>query len=238
MLEKDLLLRLGEDVYLMIERNYSMAYNPNQPPPQYSQPNPYGQQQPGYQQPGYQPPPGQYGQPPMPMQGTPLAQQLGPTSLGIEANIAAAISYFWIVGLIFFFVEKKNRFVRFHAMQALLYGIAITVVAIVLDYLPYVFFVGSLLHLAWVIGAIYAAVQAYNGKWFKLPFVGDIAYNNAMSWTPAPDAMNPPMGAGYQQPGYPPQQPGYPPQQPGTQYPQQPGQYPPPNQYPPQYPQQ
>src|SRR5690242_8830880 len=104
-----------------------MAYNPNQPPPQYSQPNPYGQQPPpGYQQPMMQP-----------MQGT-LAQQLGPTSIGIEANIAAALSYFWIIGLIFFFVEKKNRFVRFHAFQSMLYGIGITVLAIILDYLPYV----------------------------------------------------------------------------------------------------
>lgn len=207
-----------------------MAYNPNQPP-QYSQPNPYGQQQPGYQQPGYQPPPGQYAQQPVPMQ-SPLAQQLGPTSIGIEANIAAALSYFWVIGLIFFIIEKKNRFVRFHAFQALAWGIAFFIVAIIFDYLPYVFFVGSLLHLAWLLGAIYAAVQAYNGKWFKLPVVGDMAYKNAMSWTPMADGpgMNPPgaMGA-----GYPPQQPGYPPQ-PGTQYPpQQPGQYPPP-----QYPQQ
>ncbi|HEY7125906.1 MAG TPA: DUF4870 domain-containing protein [Ktedonobacterales bacterium] len=220
-----------------------MAYNPNQQPPQYSQPNPYGQQQqPGYQQPGYQPPPGQYGQPPMPMQGTPLAQQLGPTSIGLDANIAGALSYFWIIGLIFFFIEKKNRFVRFHAFQALAWGIAIFVVAIILDYLPYVFFVGSLLHIAWLVGAIYAAVQAYNGKMFKLPVVGDMAEKNANNWVPMADGMGmnqPPMGGGYppQQPGYPPQQPGYPPQ-PGTQYPQQPGQYPPPNQYPPQYPQQ
>jgi uncharacterized membrane protein len=217
-----------------------MAYNQNQPP-QYSQPNPYGQQQPGYQQPGYQPPPGQYPQQPMmPQMQSPLAQQLGPTSLGIEANIAAAISYFWIVGLIFFFVEKKNRFVRFHAFQALAWGIAFFIVGIVLDYLPYVFFVGYLAHVAWIVGAVYAAVQAYNGKWFKLPVVGDMAEKNANSWVPMADGMGmnqPPMGAGYQQPGYPPQQPGYPPQ-PGTQYPQQPGYPQQPNQYPPQYPQQ
>jgi uncharacterized membrane protein len=213
-----------------------MAYNPNQPPPQYSQPDPYGQQQSNY-------PPPNYPQQPMmqPMQGSPLAQQLGPTSLGIEANIAAALSYFWIIGLIFFIIEKKNRFVRFHAFQALAWGIALIIVAIIFDYLPYVFFVGSLIHLAWLIGAIYAAVQAYNGKWFKLPVVGDMAYKNAMSWQPMADGMgmNPPnvMNAGYQQPGYPPQQPGYPPQ-PGTQYPQQPGYPQQPNQYPPQYPQQ
>jgi uncharacterized membrane protein len=148
-----------------------MAYDPNQQnqqPPQY--------QQPGYQQPGYQ----------QPVPQSPLAQQLGPSSIGIEPNLAAALSYFWVIGLIFFIIEKKNRFVRFHALQSLLFGVAALIIGLIFDYLPYVFFVGSLLHLVWLIGAIYAAVQAYNGKWFKLPVVGDMAYRNAMSWVPQP----------------------------------------------------
>jgi uncharacterized membrane protein len=44
--------------------------------------------------------------------------------MGMEAHIAAGLSYIWIVGLIFFFVEKSNRFVRFHAAQSILLGIA------------------------------------------------------------------------------------------------------------------
>lgn len=202
-----------------------MAYDPNQ---QYQQPPQY--QQPGYQQPGY-PPPG-YQQPVAQSQ---MTQQLGPSSIGIEPNIAAALSYFWVIGLIFFIIEKKNRFVRFHALQSLFFGVAALIVAIIFDYLPYVFFVGSLLHLVWLIGAIYAAVQAYNGKWFKLPVVGDMAYRNAMAWVP-PEGGAPPMGGGgmppYQNTQYP-QQPGGYTQQPGG-YPQS-GQYPPP---PPTYPQQ
>jgi uncharacterized membrane protein len=208
-----------------------MAYDPNQQyqqPPQYQQP---GYQQPGYQQPGY-PPPGY--QQPVPQ--SPMTQQLGPSSIGLEPNLAAAISYFWIVGLIFFIIEKKNRFVRFHAMQALLLGLAAWILSIVFIYIPYVGFVGDLFGLVWIIGAIYAGVQAYNGKWFKLPVVGDIAYKNAMAWVP-PEGGVPPMGGGgmppYQNTQYP-QQPGGYPQQPGS-YPQQPGQYPPP---PPTYPQQ
>ena len=201
-----------------------MAYDPNQQyqqPPQYQQP---GYQQPGYQQPGY-PPPG-YQQP---VAQSPMVQQLGPSSIGLEPNLAAAISYFWIVGLIFFLIEKKNRFVRFHAMQALLWGLAFWVVAIILGFLPYVYLLGDLVWIAWVIGSVYSAVQAYGGKWFKLPVVGDIAYKNAMAWVP-PEGGAPPMGGG----GMPPYQNTQYPQQPGG-YTQQPGQYPPP---PPTYPQQ
>jgi uncharacterized membrane protein len=210
-----------------------MAYDPNQQyqqPPQYPPPGPQNYQQ----QPGY--PPQGYGQPPMAAPKSLIAQQLGPTSIGLDANIAAALCYFWLIGLIFFFVEKKNRFVRFHALQSMLFGIGLFIVAIVLDYLPYVYFVGSLVHLAWLIGAIYAAVQAYNGKMFKLPIVGDMAERNVSTWVPD---MGMPMG-GQPNTMYPPQQPGYPPsgQYPPTQgnYPQSGPGYPP--QQPPQWPQQ
>src|SRR6058998_2479118 len=54
------------------------------------------------------------------------------SGMGLEPNIAAAISYIWIVGLIFFFIEKENRFIRFHAMQSVLYGLLWLVVMIVL----------------------------------------------------------------------------------------------------------
>ncbi len=237
-----------------------MAYDPNQQyqqPPQYQQP---GYQQPGYQQPGYQQPgfqqPG-YQQPgvqPPVVAPNPLAAQLGPSSIGIDANIAAALSYFWIIGLIFFLIEKKNRFVRFHALQSLFFGVAFVIVAVIFDWLGSYFFfgfscLGGLLHLAWLAGAIWGAVQAYQGQWFKLPVVGDMALRNATAWVPPeggaagmPPTMNtqyPPQQPGYQQPGYPQQSAPYgqyPQQQPGTQYPQQPGQYPPPG--PPTYPQQ
>ncbi len=199
-----------------------MAYDPNQ----YQQPQypPPGQQ--GYQQPGGYPPPG-YAQPPV-VAPSPIAQQLGPSSIGIDANIAAALSYFWLIGLIFFLIEKKNRFVRFHALQALFYGVGLVILGVILDYLGgYVFFafscLGGVVHLAWLVGAIYAAVQAYNGKWFKLPVVGDMAYNNAANWVPPEAGM-----AGAPMAGPPPntQYPGgYPPPQ--GNYPQS-GQYPPP----------
>jgi uncharacterized membrane protein len=218
-----------------------MAYDPNQQyqqPPQYPPPGPQNYPQSG---PGGYPPPG-YGQPPV-VQKSLIAQQLGPSSIGIDANIAGALSYFPIIGLIFFLIEKQNKFVRFHAFQGMAAGFAVWIVNIVVGLIGgYIFYgfglLADLFWLLWVIGGIYAAVQAYNGKWFQLPVVGSMAYNNAMAWNPGmpgpmagppPNTMYPPQGGYPQQPGqyppptpgnYPQSGPGYPPQQP-PQWPQQ-----------------
>jgi len=94
------------------------------------------------------PPPGQqnYGSAP----GVPpSAPSPGPaqTGSGLDPKVAAALSYIWIVGLIFFFIEKENKFVRFHAMQSILFGIAnsaiMMVLAIVATILTVVFTIGA-----------------------------------------------------------------------------------------------
>ena len=54
-----------------------------------------------------------------------MGNQWGPSSIGMEPNISAGLGYlFGIVAIIFFFIEKRNRFVRFHNAQAILLGIA------------------------------------------------------------------------------------------------------------------
>src|SRR5258705_5403111 len=54
---------------------------------------------------------------------------------GLDPKVAAALSYIWIVGLIFFFIEKENRFVRFHALQSVIFGIANSVILVLLSVL-------------------------------------------------------------------------------------------------------
>lgn len=115
------------------------------------------------------------------------------TSSGLEQNTAAPLCYFflWVTGLIFFLIEKENKYVRFHAMQAILLGVAITVIWIVLfvvdivlgqipilgsilaTLLSIVFWVGSLI--VWIL----MMVKAYQGEMYKLPVIGDIAERNA-----------------------------------------------------------
>ena len=62
-------------------------------------------------------------------------KNLGTTSTGIQPNVAALLSYLlgWVTGLIFFLIEKDNKFVRFHAMQSIIVFGALTVFNIVLS---------------------------------------------------------------------------------------------------------
>ncbi len=123
---------------------------------------------------------------------------------GMDPKIAAAISYIWIVGVIFFILEKDNKFVRFHALQSILFGVANSVLMFVLAILAVVLsiafgiggamvggpmesLIGLLVGLIWLLfwlimlvmfaGLIFAAVKAYQGQKFKLPIIGNIAEN-------------------------------------------------------------
>ena len=147
------------------------------------------QQQPGYQQPGYQP--GGYQQ--QTQYGSPYTSTNpnGPTSMGMDANVAAGLSYLFSIvgGLIFYFGEKQNRFVRFHAMQSILFNAFWIVLFIVF------FFVQSILYATVILSPlalvltcltfllpfailvlwIILMVYAFQGKYFKLPIIGDYA---------------------------------------------------------------
>ena len=115
---------------------------------------------------------------------------LGSTSSGMEPNVAALLSYVvgWITGLIFFLIETKNKFVRFHAMQSVIVFGALTVASIVISILVSVFVIARLYFVLplfqligtclWLVGLILwiiLMIKAYQGEYFKLPFAGDIA---------------------------------------------------------------
>src|SRR6202043_3106969 len=59
-------------------------------------------------------------QPPPPPEAPPSAD---PSSLDLPPNIAAAIACIPLVGgIIFYILEKRNSFVRFYAMQSIIFG--------------------------------------------------------------------------------------------------------------------
>jgi uncharacterized membrane protein len=98
----------------------------------------------------------------------------------MEANIAAALSYLVapLTGIIFFLIEKENRFVRFHAFQSILFGVAwfvaffiassLTVLLIGFILMPIVSIGGLIL---WLI----LMYKAYNNEEYELPYLGKIA---------------------------------------------------------------
>ena len=100
------------------------------------------------------------------------------TSTGLEENVAGLLSYvlWWITGLIFFLIEKENKFVRFHAMQSIIFSVAMIILYIILGLIPVVGWilipiVGILVFILWII----LMIKAYQGAKFKLPVIGNLA---------------------------------------------------------------
>ena len=123
----------------------------------------------------------------------------GKSSVGLDANVAALLCYLTmicgglgiIVSLVFFIVEKTNRLLRFHAMQGLLFGGVWIVVGVAFRILSMLLDIGDmglfgfwgLLLVRLLVGLfllaflILAAIKAYQGQYYKLPLIGDIAWN-------------------------------------------------------------
>ena len=100
------------------------------------------------------------------------------TQLGFTENFEAMLCYVlgWLTGLLFFLIEKENKFVRFHAMQSLITFAGLTVAFSVLMGIPFMgLIVWTLLVPASVILWILLMVKAYQGEMFKLPVVGEMA---------------------------------------------------------------
>lgn len=118
----------------------------------------------------------------------PLAdvQYSGFSFLDINSRLAAFLSYtsLWLTGLLFLLFENKNRFVRFHAMQSVLFfgGVQvlyILLISIMVNGVPFLVgpaifafvIINIIAFVAWIVGM----VGAIRGRYVKLPFVGDIA---------------------------------------------------------------
>src|SRR5947199_2206165 len=126
----------------------------------------------------------------------------GKSGVGMDANLASMLCYLTmiccglgiILSLVFFIIEKTNRLLRFHSMQALLYGgvwivvgIAFKVLSMLVDIALgdtvglFAFWglllVRVLVALVLLAFLIMAAIKAYQGQYYKLPIVGNIAWN-------------------------------------------------------------
>ena len=103
------------------------------------------------------------------------------TSTGMNQNVAGLLCYLagWITGLIFFLIEKENRFVRFHAMQSIITFGSLTVIFMILGFIPFVgWMLMPILAILQLILWILLMVKAYQGQLFKLPIIGDMAEKN------------------------------------------------------------
>lgn len=111
------------------------------------------------------------------------------SSTGIPSRTAAALAYggWWVTGLMFWFLERHDRFARFHAAQSLVAFGAIAVVVMVfgvlaaasLSFLPGAFTVLiGVTVFAWVLGVALWAVslwKAANGEDWRIPVAATYA---------------------------------------------------------------
>ena len=117
--------------------------------------------------------------------------------IGLEST-SAAIGYpIGILGLIDFFIDKDNKFVRFHGIQSVLFSVAVWVVFMVLCIVLFIvglivsyissalgaligllyFFIFLGFMVIWFGALLYSGYRAYQGQTFKLPLVGNFAEN-------------------------------------------------------------
>lgn len=119
---------------------------------------------------------------------------------GLDENVGGALSYLlgFITGIIMYFVEPENEFVRFHAAQSIALSAVLIVVSIVLSVISTLitslFFVNSpgsfalfsilslivgLVYLVFAVGSfalwIYMMVRAYQGQSPRIPIAASIA---------------------------------------------------------------
>ena len=119
--------------------------------------------------------------------------ELGPksNSTGLPSNVAAALACIPLIGgVIFYIVEKHDGFVRFYAMQSIIFGVAwilihigCAIVSGLFWHVPGVgWFFGPLWGLVWwlinlalFVIFVVTVVKAFTAVRWEIPYVGPIA---------------------------------------------------------------
>ena len=117
----------------------------------------------------------------------------GPTAstTGLPSNVAAALACIPLVGgIIFYVLEKRDSFVRFYAMQSIIFGGAWIMFVIIhniaaaifgsipgLRYVlvPLLLLVWALVSIAFLIVFIISVIKAFSGVRWDIPYIGPMA---------------------------------------------------------------
>jgi len=105
------------------------------------------------------------------------------TGLSQETSLILAYLLVWVGGIVFLLLEKKNRFVRFHAMQSTIYSLFLTASVILLSILSFIPLLGFLIAIiikpavviAFWVTVIILIVKTTGGQNVRIPFIADLA---------------------------------------------------------------
>jgi len=111
------------------------------------------------------------------------------TSRGLDTRLETMLCYlgWWVTGLVFLFIERRDQAVRFHAAQSLVVFGTLSAVfflwggasAIVFFWIPLSFqlvqTIGNLLWLGTVLLWLFLLLKAWRGETWRVPVAGDLA---------------------------------------------------------------
>jgi uncharacterized membrane protein len=113
------------------------------------------------------------------------------TTTGLPSNVAAALACIPLIGgLVFYILEKHDQFVRFYAMQSIIFGgvwflfnLASWILHVIFVTIPVIgwalaglwVFVSALVHLGLFVIMIIAMIKAFSGVRWDIPYIGPMA---------------------------------------------------------------
>lgn len=129
--------------------------------------------------------------PPPPLTATMHEPEVNASTTGLPSNVAAALACIPLVGgLVFYILEKRDGFVRFYAMQSIIFGgawflfnIVSAVIHLIFGSLPALGgflsvlwgLVAFVVHLGFLIIWIIATIKAFTNVRWEIPYVGPMA---------------------------------------------------------------
>ena len=107
------------------------------------------------------------------------------SSTGMDPKIAVLVAHCgflvgagWLSGLIIYLIEKENKFVKFHAMQSIVIGVAEVILYIVASLLTLIIVGAFCFPVIWVAALVIRIIiimKANQGEYYKFPWLGDMA---------------------------------------------------------------
>ncbi|ANS76838.1 hypothetical protein AWM70_21500 [Paenibacillus yonginensis] len=107
------------------------------------------------------------------------------SSTGLPESLAAFLCHLFpfVGGIIFLVIEKRSRFVLFHALQSVLLFGGLIVSHTVAGFIPILgIALAALLSIAGVLFWVALIIASLQSKWLKLPWIGDFAEKQIRNW--------------------------------------------------------
>lgn len=88
-----------------------------------------------------------------------------------NSNVIAALSYFWILSVVFYVTNKNDKFVVFHARQGMvLFALSLLSMIPVFGWM-----IAPVITLVVLVASLIGAIKAYQNEEYRLPVVADLA---------------------------------------------------------------